>query len=376
MRKKILCLGVMLCQMLFAATPQVKNVKAMQPYPWENKVYISYEVVGDIAASAVIGRPPFLVVMAEDKTTGRMIEAMHLSGDTGTEVGPHRVVWDVGAQGEALNSANVVFTVMYCDEVFLVIDLSAGAYASSYPISYLMDVPSGGWSDTYKTTMLVLRYIHAGTYKMQNTSNVTLTRPFYIGVFEVTQKQYELVMGSNPSQNKGDNRPVEQVSYNEIRGSSNGAKWPASSAVDSTSFMGKLRDRTGLNFDLPTEAQWEYACRAGTTTTYYWGVSMDGNYAWYYDNSSGMTHTVGTKTPNAWGLYDMSGNVWEWCLDWYGTLAYDTDPKGSSSGADRVVRGGGWAFRADRCASSYRSFDNPSSGFYNYSFGFRLVRTP
>ena len=359
----------------FAATPQVKNVKAFQQYPW-GKVYITYEVVGEVVASTGSGKPPFLVVMAKDKTTGRVIDAMHLSGDTGTAAGSHRVVWDSSAQGEALNSANVVFTVMYCDEVFLVIDLSAGANASSYPISYLYAVPSGGWTDAYKTTNLVLRRIPAGTFKMQNTSNVTLTKPFYIGVFEVTQKQYTLVMGSTPSGSKGDALPVDSVSYNTIRGSSNGAMWPSSSAVDSSSFMGKLRARTGLNFDLPTEAQWEYACRAGTTTTYYWGNSMDDNYAWYRGNSSSTTHKVGTKTPNAWGLYDMSGNVWEWCLDWYnGTLTYGTDPKGSSSGADRVKRGGSWHYNADYCTSSYRSVYNPSSADAYSNIGFRLVRT-
>ena len=158
-----------------------------------------------------------------------------------------------------------------------------------------------------------------------------------------------------------------------IRGSSNGAKWPSSSAVDSDSFMGKLRARTGLDFDLPTEAQWEYACRAGTTTTYYWGNSMNGNYAWYSDNSSSTSHIVGTKAPNAWGLYDMSGNMWEWCLDWYGTLAYGTDPKGSSSGTGRVGRDGSWHGSAGLCTSSYR-YDGYSSAA-SYDRGFRLVRT-
>jgi formylglycine-generating enzyme required for sulfatase activity len=212
---------------------------------------------------------------------------------------------------------------------------------------------------------------------MQGSTNVTLTKPFFCGLFEVTQKQYELVTGSNPcsstSYGKGNTYPVHYVSYNMIRGSSDGAKWPSSSAVDSSSFMGKLRTCTGLDFDLPTEAQWEYACRAGTTTTYYWGDSMNDNYAWHSGNSSSKTHPVGTKTANAWGLYDMSGNVWEWCLDWSGTLAYGTDPKGSSSGSNRVERGGSWHGSAVYCASSYRGGTNPSSG-YGVD-GFRLVRT-
>ena len=377
--KKSIIVGMVIMAMsAFAATPQVKNVKAFQQYPWENKVYISYEVEGNIDANAEDGMTPILVVTAKDKTTGELYDEVEaadpcLSGDTGTAAGVHKVVWDLGAQGATINSANVVFTVMYSDDLYLVVDLSAGANASSYSVSYLGSVPSGGWTDEYKTTKLVLRRIPAGTYMMQNASNVTLTKPFYCGVFEVTQKQYSLVMGSNPSRFEGDALPVERVSYNTIRGSSNGAKWPSSSAVDSDSFMGKLRSRTGLDFDLPTEAQWEYACRAGTTTTYYWGNSMDDNYAWHLGNSSSTTHKVGTKTPNAWGLYDMSGNVWEWCLDRYGTLAYGTDPKGSSSGSGRVFRGGSWYSNAGDCRSSGRSGSSPSNG--NYDCGFRLVRT-
>ena len=340
---------------------------------------ISYEVEGNIAASAGNGKSPFLLIAAKDKMTGKILceESVDscLSGDTGTAAGIHKVVWDIGAQGISLNSANVAFTVMYCDEVYLVVDLSAGESASSYSVSYLGAVPSGGWTDVYKTTKLVLRRIPAGTYKMQNISNVTLTKQFYMSVFEVTQKQYMLVMGINPSYFRGDTLPLDTVSYDTIRGSSNGAKWPASSAVDPSSFMGKLRTRTGLNFDLPTEAQWEYACRAGTTTTYYWGEAMDGNYAWYNCDSGTTTHVVGTKKPNAWGLYDMSGNVPEWCLDWYGTLVYGTDPKGSSSGAYRVLRGGSWSdTTGEHCTSAYRFNDAPSH-MYDISRGIRLVRT-
>ena len=158
-----------------------------------------------------------------------------------------------------------------------------------------------------------------------------------------------------------------------IRGTSNGARWPLSSAVDSSSFMGKLRVRTGLDFDLPTDAQWEYACRAGTTTTYSYGNSANENYMWYSSNSNSKSHPVGSKNANPWGLYDMHGNVWEWCLDWYGTLAYGTDPKGSSSGTARVNRGGSWNAYADVCISSYRGNGTPPLEFN--SIGFRIART-
>ena len=162
---------------------------------------------------------------------------------------------------------------------------------------------------------------------------VTITDIFYIGVFECTQKQWELVMGNIPSNKKGDCRPVEQVSYSMIRGSGEkaGAGWPEyGHTVDATSFMGKLQAKTGLTFDLPTEAQREYACRAGTTTALYSGKNLTNSNEdaatselarYRYNQSDGKGgytsgHTkVGSYLPNAWGLFDMYGNADEWCLD-------------------------------------------------------------
>jgi uncharacterized repeat protein (TIGR02543 family) len=235
--------------------------------------------------------------------------------------------------------------------LYMIIDLSGGANATSYPISYLDAVPSSGFTNnTYRTTKLVLRRIDPGTFVMgsdqKNESHrVTLTKSFYIGIFAMTQKQYALVMGTNPvssgSSDYGNGYPVYSVSYDTIRGTANGAKWPSSSAVDSTSFMGKLRARTQFNFDLPTEAQSEYACRAGTTTSYYWGNSLNSDYAW----GTRLYHVVGEKKPNAWGLYDMLGNVREWCLDWRkdpDLRPFGTDPKGPTSSLtnERILRGG------------------------------------
>ena len=140
--------------------------------------------------------------------------------------------------------------------------MSSGANSSKYPVSYLDAVPSGGWSDEYKTTKLVLRRCESGAFKMQNSSKVMLTKPFYIGVFEVTQKQYMFVMGTNPVpvNNKwcyGEKCPIFFVSYSTIRGSNKGGQWPSSSDVDPSSFLGRLQVRTSMKFDLPTEAQWE-----------------------------------------------------------------------------------------------------------------------
>ena len=236
----------------------------------------------------------------------------------------------------------------------------------------------------------------------QGGTNVstTITKPFYIGVFEVTQRQYELVTGHNPSKFKGDMRPVEMVSYIEIRGNGEGAKWPASFAVDSDSPMGKLRARTGLNLDLPTDAQWEYACRAGTMSAY----NNDGNSeddlkslgrftlnqekrGWRESNGDFVRHrsdgkggcreahtVVGSYKPNAWGLYDMHGNVWEWCLDWLGSLKYGIDPRGPFSGPCRVRRGGSWKNTAYYCTSSYQIIRS-SMLKGNDDTGFRLART-
>ena len=368
-----------------AVSPTITGVTAQQRYPWNGKVDISYTVTGNIAEEAKQRAVlTSLKVSAIDMIANTTNTATQLSGDLSLAEGTHAIVWDMDAEGFSLpfKSANVVFAVsceitpaMYC-----VIDLSGGANASSYPITYMSDPPSDGFNvNEYKTTKLVLRRIEAGSFKMGGAYNVTLTKPFFCALFEMTQKQYELVTGSNPcsstSYGKGDDYPVHYLSYNTLRGTSDGAQWPSSSAVDSLSFMGKLRARTGLDFDLPTEAQWEYACRAASTTTHSYGNSADENYMWYENNSGGKTHPVGTKNANACGLYDMHGNVYEWCLDYY-VSSFEgggTDPKGSSSGSRRVLRGGSWYSDAGCCTSSYRGGNYPSYEYGDY--GFRLVRT-
>jgi len=190
---------------------------------------------------------------------------------------------------------------------------------------------------------------------------VTISKPFYIGVTEVTQAQYEAVMGTNPSRFKGPTNPVESIPWNE--------------AVE---FCRKLSEKTGKAVRLPTEAEWEYACRAGTKTRYSFGDSDSvlGDYAWYGSNSGGMTHPVGQKKPNPWGLYDMQGNVWEWCADWDGPYSSgsSTDPQGAGSGDSRVLRGGSWGNGQTehfRCASRSTS---PLTGFDGG--GFRCAGTP
>ncbi|MBR6021745.1 MAG: SUMF1/EgtB/PvdO family nonheme iron enzyme [Kiritimatiellae bacterium] len=275
---------------------------------------------------------------------------------------------------------------------YIVVDLSAGSGEGAvYPVTCLGSVPDGGWSEEYKTTKLVLRRIEPGTFKMCGRYQTTLTKPYYMGVFEVTQKQYELVTGGNPSKHKGDQRPVEYVTWNTIRGKSGTYNWPTSSEVDANSFMGRLRARTELEFDLPTEAQWEYACRAGTTTDLNNGKNLTTAASWdpaldevgrFWQNKSdgkgGYSEhtTVGSYMPNSWGLYDMHGNVYEWCLDWYGSLADGaTDPEGPSSGSERVIRGGCWRNDPQEHTSSHRRGYEPSDGYdCSGTGGFRLVR--
>ena len=362
------------------AEVRIEDVRATPVAPW-GRIVVDYTVVGTLPTDAA---DYVAFVTASNRMTGAVYVGGRTEGDMALTVGEHRIWWNAGAAGLRETAEAVDVRVSYLLAPYCVIDLSGGVNAACYPRAVLSDVPLGGWTDEYKTTKLVLRRIVAGSFVMgsdqaNESRRVTLAKPFYMGVFEITQRQWELVMGSWPGSSpssfygRGDAYPAYYVSYNDIRGSSSGARWPASSAVDASSFLGRLRAKTGLDFDLPTEAQWEYACRAGTAATYYWGDAMDGAYAWYSSNSGSKTHPVGTRLPNAWGLYDMGGNVCEWCRDWYGALAYGTDPTGSASGSYRVLRGGSWYSNSDGCTSSYRGSIDPS--YRNYgSIGFRPVR--
>lgn len=376
-----------------AATPTITGVTAQQRYPWDGKVDISYMVTGDIAEEAKQRAVlTSLKVTAIDTVANTTNTATQLSGDLNLEEGTHTIVWDMDAEGLSFQLNDVVFKVSceMTNALYCVIDLSSGATASSYPVTYLAEPPSGGFNVAeYKTTKFVLKRIEAGAFIMgddqtDESHRVTLTEPFFCGIFEVTQKQYQQIMGSNPSAYNGDMRPVDGVSYNMIRGSSSGAQWPSSSTVDSTSFIGKLRERTSQDFDIPTNAQWEYACRAGTKSKYNNGVNTENDLAElgrYVSNQSDgrggyvSAHTtVGSYNPNGWGLYDMHGNVWEWCLDWYGTLTYGDDPTGSFSGSNRILRGGTWKLSADRCTPSDKGDDFWPTDVYDDT-GFRVVRT-
>ena len=208
-------------------------------------------------------------------------------------------------------------------------------------------------------------YVSGGTFIMGGdessdqtpTHSVTLSS-YYICKYEVTQALWRAVMGSNPSKFKGDNLPVEQVSWNDCQ-----------------TFINRLNSYTGRNFRLPTEAEWEFAARGGNYSRRYKysGSNYIGDVAWYADNSGNRTHPVGTKQANELGLYDMSGNVWEWCSDWYGSYSSysQSNPTGATSGFGRVERGGNWCGLARYCCSSHRSYYAPGNSFDD--LGLRLV---
>jgi formylglycine-generating enzyme required for sulfatase activity len=212
--------------------------------------------------------------------------------------------------------------------------------------------------------------ISAGTFQMGSNDGdrgeepvhtVHLSRSFYLGKYEVTQAQWEAVMRYNPSHFMGDsNRPVEGVSWDEVQ-----------------EFIRRLNNKeSGARYRLPTEAEWEYAARAGSTTAYSFGdgVGQLGQYAWYNGNSGKTTHPVGQLQPNAWGLYDIHGNVWEWVQDWYGSYASGTvtDPVGPQVGSIRVYRGGSWYYNARHCRSVNRNGVAPD--YRGGGLGFRLLR--
>ena len=213
--------------------------------------------------------------------------------------------------------------------------------------------------------------VEAGSFNMGATSEmenpyedekpvhrVTLTNNYYVGKYEVTQALWQAVMGSNPSSFKGYDLPVEKVSWNDCQ-----------------DFISKLNAMTGKRFRLPTEAEWEYAARGGKKSRgyQYSGSNTLGDVAWYSDNSGKKTHAVGTKQPNELGIYDMTGNVWEWCQDWYGSYSSSpqTNPTGAVRGSCRVGRGGSWGNSARYCRSSYRGYITPGDRFNR--LGLRLV---
>ena len=356
----------------------VTLTKAQPRYPWNGLVDFTYTISGRTGSD--------LDYIVRFSLGG--VVCSNFVGQAWCDLpvvdGTHTVTWDAKADGWNSAAKDVTATVdLVYDPVteaeanYLIVDISAGKNAAEYPVRYVRgDYQTSQFlRDEYKTTKIVLKKVPRGEFKMGTGNTATgttwhpvrLTKDFWLGVFEVTQRQYELVVGSKPSGLTSGNsayfmpervnmRPVERLVWNTI--------------TDETGFLGllsakaKCRGAAVTAFTLPTEAQWEYACRAGCESTYFWGsdaADAGVNYAWYNGNAVGITHEVGLLKPNAWGFYDMPGNVGEYCLDWtadYGLTPESPiveNPTGPETGTYKIIRGGGYYWGSDLCKSGNRS---------------------
>ena len=397
------------------AETTVSSVSCLQLWPIHREVVINYTVSSDYSGEGNLtikfyGSTDEGVTTFDLSTKGTLTK----DGASGTITpGTHKTIW---TPDSTLN--NVTGTIRVGVEVeeptpptpstYMIVDLSEGSSASSYPVSYTDEEPASTWNvDEYKTSKMVFRLIPAGNFTMgspvgevgrigskEQQHGVTLTKSFYIGVFEVTQEQYKKLTGNYSSSYSGNNKaPAASVTFDSLRGSNEGAKWPTETGIDSTSTLGKLREKTNdLHFDLPTEAQWEYACRAGTATALNSGRNllyeddedpyMDAVGTYDCSRPFGIA-TVGSYLANAWGLYDMHGNAGEWCLDWWDDENYEatavTDPPGPDTPKTdpvygtycRMYRGGAYNQSAGNCRSASRNH-NATAVMYP-SNGFRII---
>ena len=377
----------------------VSNVSVQQRWPWNGLVDITYTVTSDNQNDRL-----FVYPEAFDKDRNIAIAPMTLTGDgaNGASVTPgtHKITWNMAADDPTLHSSALSVTMhAFKGAPYLKLDLSGGPNAESYPVTY-SDTPPDTSDVLCRTSNMWFRICLPGTFMMGSPTDepgrdsynetlhkVTISKPFYLAIFETTITQYRQVMGGTVS--KEFDCPVNGVRYDTIRGSVTGNAYPKHNQTDPDSFMGLLRAKTGILFDLPTEAQWEYACRAGTSTALYSGKPLtdenlaeiaryNGNREDGKGGKSYMSYTsVGQYKPNAWGFYDMLGNVPEWCLDWYvqnlGSNAV-TDPTGPSTGFRRVARGGYFWNPKENCRSATRH--ETISGVLTNYLGFRVACIP
>lgn len=278
-----------------------------------------------------------------------------------------------GRAGVRLALPGTSNVVSFSNHPYCVVDLLAEGTNQNFRLSYLDGEPAGGWGVEYKTSKLLLRRINPGTFKFQGRYDVRLTKPFYIGVFETTARQYELVTGKTQLRASED-EPVCEISWGGVRGNDDDPEdpagdWPKTGTVSPDSFAGILSSRTGRSFDLPTEAQWEYACKAGRETRFNLGFNDDSSLPVcaqcyfghsFYRRGETILH-AGALLPNAWGLYDMHGSREEWCLDRFvkDPVPSPVDPLGPEDDASakdtRVTRGGSLHDNPRDCTSNSRN---------------------
>ena len=449
--RKILCAGACVAALAGMAVPTVSDVVVQPRWPWSTKVDVHFVLSG-------VTGPVEAVCTFKNDGVALNAPAASLSGDLADlQNGAYTITWDPVAAGygtEKKLSALTAEISTVATKLYMIVDLKSSlADTAEARVSYTNEVigANGRWDDYYKTNCVVFRRIKAGSFTMgakTSESNrgvetgfrrqVTLTKDFYIGVFEIPQAVYKMFKSHNwPYPYKSgeefivepDFRPVSRVGYEHLRGDN----WSCTNTlaeareVSTTYWIGLFRETVGgsLQFDLPTEAQWEYACRAGTDASYYNGknVSMDvthdanldsiARYRYnggYLDNgatapslstatTANGTAKIGSYEPNAWGLYDMLGNVEEWVLDWAATAttsdlfdeakSQTVDPRGPRQSNDmtnkmRVTKGGSWNLAAgcttskiSGCYCGGRSIRKSGTAARNEQYaGFRLCLTP
>lgn len=396
MKAAIFALTVVSCSFITHGDVSATVKSVEQNWPWDSRVAVTYTISGAekrcnlTSLSVKYSRGNGYAAEFSPTSFSALSGELFALGN-----GDHKVVWnpalDTIADISRLVDAEFSVSVTEVDGAdsakpeYLVIDLSGGASAESWPVMVLHDpVPA---TEEYKTTKLVLKRIRPGVFTQsspaeeplrksfyERSGTVTLTNDYWIGVYELTQRQYELMTGTAGAAGQGGAYPCHTILFSDVRGSGVGKLWPKSSDVDESSLLGKLRAKVALpagvpvgwKFDLPTEAQWEYACRAGFNTPWNNGKSItvytnaagfvcdDGLDAvgWYAANSGGSIHKVGLRMPNRFGLYDMHGNVWEMTLGVISALnnaPLGIEPLGGgyseglfpdSGNSYRVVRGG------------------------------------
>ena len=401
--RTFLAAALVIAAMAASAVSTITVNSVVQRWPWNNKVDITYTVSGgQNVAAGVYAR---IVFTANIGTTNIIVDGVHDVGADASD-GTHTVTWNLPS-GLRANGCTMTAQLLSADipsgDDYMIVDLTGTPGSLTYEgLFATQDASNERYNTaTYKTDKLVLRKVPAGgpyptgdsaNYSSGNDADSSTTwttdRDYYIGVFFVTQYQYQKLYGSNPSDkktaiagNEVTHRPVENVSWDDLRLSTTAvtSSIPAV-ASNSGTFFQRLNYITGnqYNFDLPTEVMFEIAERAGATTAYYWGNTMVTNYVVCSDNSGNSTVAVGSRLPNAWGLYDTAGNLWEWCLDdWVtGNLTARTDAftPAWASGASRRVRGGAWYNPSSQTSfrASHRGGDTHSKR--TNAIGFRVSR--